>query len=172
MTRRLLYRRFAELGLDDGAEVGVADGRNSLDLCEAIPNLRLLCVDPWRKYAGNPRGGPQEQHDGNLELARQRLARFDVTFERAFSMDAVRDVPHGSLDFVYIDGHHGFDWVITDLVEWSRRVRSGGIVAGHDFYHFKAAGVVDAVVAYTKAHGISEWWLSDEREPSFWWVKP
>jgi len=171
-TREDLARLFAATGYTTGAEIGVADGRNSQTLCRNIPGLKLLCVDPWLKYPDNPRGGPQTQHDGNFELAQARLTGYDVHFVKAMSLDAVRPVPKESLDFVYIDGHHGFDYVMTDLIEWSRRVRKGGMVAGHDFYHFQWAGVVEAVTAYTSAHGIVDWSLCDEREPSFWWVKP
>jgi hypothetical protein len=170
MTRLLLAKRFAAQGFTDGAEIGVADGRNSLMLCQNIPGLNLLCVDPWLKYGANPRGGPQDQHDDNYRKARERLASFRATLVRAKSMDAVRDVPMASLDFVYLDGHHGYQFVLDDLTHWSQRVRPGGIVAGHDFYHFRNAGVVEAVDAYTKTHGIDEWFLCDEREPSFWWV--
>lgn len=171
-TRKALAQWLGQQGYRTGAEIGVADGRYSTVLCEQIPDLRLLCVDPWRPYRGNPRGGPAEQHDGNYARAAARLAPYHARMMRAQSMDAVREVPEASLDFVYIDGHHSFDWVMQDLIEWSKRVRSGGVVAGHDFYHFRWAGVVEAVAAYTTAHGIADWWLCDEREPSFWWVKP
>jgi hypothetical protein len=181
-TRADLARLFAERGYTRGAEIGVADGRNSLTLCQHIPGLQLLCVDPWQAYPGNPRGGPQPQHNGNFDLAQERLRDFSLEFWRLYSVDAARDYracdgvtgqpSRPPLDFVYIDGNHSFDYVIEDLIEWSKNVRSGGIVSGHDFYEFKWAGVVEAVVAYTGAHGITDWWLCDEREPSFWWVKP
>lgn len=171
MTRAKLYQVFADHGYRLGAEVGVADGRNALTMCEAIPGLRLLCVDPWEPYPGNPRGGPQAQQHGNFDLAHARLDPFGAEFRRGFSMDVVRDVTMDSLDYCYLDGHHGFDWIMQDLIEWSKRVRPGGVVGGHDFYHFRRAGVVEAVVAYTQAHGITDWHLCDEREPSFWWVK-
>jgi hypothetical protein len=170
-TRRQLYRSFNAHGYRVGAEIGVADGRNSLAMCEEIRGLELLCVDPWQKYRANPRGGPQSQHDGNYELARERLSHYSVRFVRAFSMDAVKDVPVGSLDFVYIDGHHGYEFVLADIREWSQRVRIGGVIAGHDFYNFQWAGVVEAVVEYTTEHCITDWHICDEREPSFWWVK-
>jgi hypothetical protein len=171
-TRRDLARLFRDRGYKRGAEIGVADARYSLTLCETIPDLHLLCVDPWLAYKENPRGGPQSQQSGNFALAKQRLAPFDATLVRAFSMDAVQDVPLASLDFVFIDGHHGYDYVFNDLAGWSDRVRSGGIVAGHDYYEFKWAGVVEAVNDYTKIWNIQDWQLCDEREPSFWWTKP
>lgn len=171
VTRVKLYQQFAALGFTKGAEIGVADGRNALAMCEAIPGLHLLGVDPWWPYPGNPRGGPKEQHTENARLASERLKGYDVELRRATSLDAVQDVDYESLDFVYIDGNHSFDYVMQDLIEWSKCVRSGGIVAGHDFYHFKWAGIVEAVDAYTRAHGITYWHLCDEREPSFWWVK-
>jgi hypothetical protein len=87
-------------------------------------------------------------------------------------MDAVRDIELESLDFVYIDGNHSFDYVMQDLIEWSKRVRRGGIVSGHDYYHFRNAGVVEAVDVYTHCHGIKEWFLTNEQKSkSFFWVK-
>lgn len=174
LKRDALARMFGEKGFTRGAEIGVADGRYSRVLCESVPGLQLLCVDPYLRYDGNTRGGPQEQHDGNWNAAHERLHGFDVRFIRKKSVEAAQDVPPESLDFVYIDGNHDFDFVVLDLIEWSKRVRRGGIVAGHDFYHFprRRAGVVEAVAAYTAAHDIDDWYLCDEREPSFWWVKP
>jgi hypothetical protein len=172
-TRADLARLFAEKGYTRGAEIGVADGRFSRVLCDSIPGLQLLCVDPYQRYQENPRGGPQEQHERNWDIAHERLHGFNVRFVREMSMDAVDNVPHGSLDFVFIDGHHGFEFVVMDLIAWSKRVRNGGIVAGHDFYEFpkRKAGVVEAVEAYTKAYDITDWHICDEREPAFWWVK-
>jgi len=170
--RKNLAKIYRLLDFKIGAEVGVADARHSELMCQQVPDLKLLCIDPWLRYRGNPRGGPQTQHDHNHELAKQRLASFDATLVKAMSMDAVKDVPIDSLDFVFIDGHHGFDWVMQDIIEWSRRVRKGGIVAGHDYYHFEWAGVVEAVDAYALAHHIPEWFVTLEREPTWFWARP
>jgi hypothetical protein len=78
-------------------------------------------------------------------------------------MDAVRDVPEGSLDFYYCDANHKFSYCMEDIIAWSRRVRSGGICSGDDFYELSAkwndGGVVDAVTAYTKANRIRLWFI-------------
>lgn len=168
-NRKILAQLFAELGFKRGVEVGVADGQNSLTLCQNIPGLELWCVDPWLKYPENPRA-----HDNQEEMyriARERLAPYNVHFCRGMSMTMANGFEPESLDFVYIDGHHGFDWVMQDLIEWGKRVRQDGIISGHDYYRFRWAGVVDAVDAYTRAHQVNEWFIDDMRETSFFWVK-
>lgn len=173
--RNDLAKLFAELGFTKGVEVGVAEGHYSEVLCKSIPNLELLCVDPWRRYSGNPWAHSQEHQDFSKAETERKLKGYNAKLIQDYSMNAVRDVPENSLDFCYIDGHHGFDWVMQDLIEWGKRVRSGGIIAGDDFYHFKKrwAGVVQAVQAYTDAHQISLWFLIDAPQSvDFFFVKP
>lgn len=171
-TRKNLAKMFKHLGFKTGAEIGVAGGKFSQVMCEMNPGVKLLCVDTWQVYSGNRRGGPQEQHDRNYQLAQERLAQYDATLIPGFSMDIVKDVPLESLDFVYIDANHAFDYVMMDIIEWAKRVRKGGIVSGHDLYKFRDAGVVEAVNAYVDAHNIKEWFITSERkEKSWFWVK-
>jgi predicted O-methyltransferase YrrM len=167
-TRQNLAQLFAGLGFVRGAEIGVAEGIYSEVLCQNIPNLKLLCVDLWSRYA---KKGNSDQ-ERCFAITQRRLAPYPVEYIRKPSMDALADVQDGSLDFVYIDADHRFDFVMRDVIEWSKKVRPGGIVAGHDYYHFKKSGVVEAVDAYTFAHQIHEWFIDDQREPSFFWVKP
>jgi len=158
---------FAKLGFTKGAEIGVSTGTFSKILCDGIPNLHLLCVDPYMAY----QRASQRLCDEALARAQQRLAGCPVEFIRKTSMEAVKDVPLGSLDFCYIDGDHRFDFVMQDIIEWAQRVRKGGIVSGHDYYKFYQAGVIRAVDAYTIAHGISMWYVTREMMPSWMWVK-
>lgn len=169
-TRVDLAKLFAELGFTKGAEVGVADGQYSLILCQNIPNLALSCIDPWIVYEGNKFA--HDNQERMLEIAHERLDPYGATFIREMSMDAVREFKEGSLDFVYIDGNHHFDYVMSDIIWWSKVVRPGGIVAGHDYYRFRNAGVVDAVDTFVKAHQIREFFVTDEKkEISFFWAK-
>jgi hypothetical protein len=86
-------------------------------------------------------------------------------------MDAVGEFEHESIDFVYIDGNHRFDFVMTDLIRWAKRVKKGGIVALHDYCHFHWSGVVRAVDAYTYCHDIRPWFITKEAKPTVFWVK-
>jgi len=149
------------LNLKKGVEVGVKAGRHSETLCQNIPDIELLCVDNWE--------GSSKKDYLN---ASKRLRRYNAKLIKKTSMEAARDISLGSLDFVYIDANHNFDFVMQDLIEWSKRVRVGGVISGHDYDRAHGKGVVPAVNIYTKVHGIEEWFITDQKkETSFFWVK-
>lgn len=160
-TRVSLTRYFASWGLKEGAEIGVARGTFTRVLFEHIPELKMIGVDPWQRL-----GGSEEQ------IADHKLRGRNWVKMKMLSEEAAPQVKNGSLDFVYIDGAHDFDSVMLDLIMWSRKVRKGGLVGGHDYYRFKDAGVVAAVDCYTREHNIHKWFVTDERLPSFFWMKP
>jgi len=94
-------------------------------------------------------------------------------------MDAVKMFDDGSLDFVYIDANHEWPFVTQDIFYWSKKVRSGGIVSGHDYLKVKRPDglvqVKEVVHAYAEAFDISPWFVIDEciekRAGSWFWVK-
>lgn len=150
------------LGLKKGVEVGVRGGHHSEMLCQNIENIDLACVDIWE--------GAAEKW---LPVAKEKLYPYGARFYIKPSMDAVREFEDNSLDWVYIDANHEFDFVMQDLIEWSKKVKPGGIVAGHDYDKAHMKGVVPAVDLYSKMHHIEYWFITDEqKETSFFWVKP
>jgi hypothetical protein len=171
-----LAKHFNKLGFKHGAEIGVADGRYSEILCKNIPGLVLNCIDPWARYDGNWRS--DEYQDKAFKQASERLRPYDVIMFKMTGMKAVKQMLDDSLDFVFIDGAHDFNNVMLDIILWSKKVKKGGIIAGHDYYHFNNSGVIEAVNAYTEAHKIDlQLTLKDSAEhkddqcPCWWWVK-
>jgi hypothetical protein len=158
-----------ELGcFKKGAEIGVQYGKHAEQMYKTINGLHLIGVDPWTKYSNHT----QESMDAKYENTMERLKPYpNITIIRKTSMDAVKDVANESLDFVYIDGFHDFDWVMSDLIFWAPKVRSAGIIAGHDYYPFFRAGVMTAVDAYVKGHHVTDWYVTREKEPTWFWVK-
>jgi hypothetical protein len=167
--RRHMADLFRELGFKKGAEIGVAWGRFSEVLCKAIPGLELYCVDPWSIQHDDPRH--KKNHDENYAEASRRLKKYNATLMRMRSMDAAACTADESLDFVYIDGNHNYGHVKDDITEWSKKVKIGGIVSGHDYYRFKNAGVIEAVDEFRKENHIDIWYLTDEKAMSWFWVK-
>lgn len=170
--RERLGNLFAEAGFNYGAEIGVRKGKFSRVLLAANPDLHILCVDPWMPYGG--RKYTKEKQDHIFEVCKETLKPFGdrVTYIRKTSMEGVKDVKKGSLDFVFIDGNHLFDYAMEDIIHWSRRVRSGGIIAVHDFHYGSNVEVVEAVNAYTRAKHIDPWYCTKESQPTAYWVKP
>ena len=147
-----LAEHFNKLEFKVGAEIGVADGRYSEILCQKIPGLKLHCVDPWTPYDGNWRSAGYQSNAH--KTAQYRLKPYKVKIIKKTSIEASLDFKPGSLDFVFIDGVHTFDYVMEDIIGWTRKVKKGGIVSGHEYYSFSNSGVIEAVDYYTKIHNI------------------
>ena len=166
ITREDLFEIYAELGYKEAAEIGVGTGRHAVQLVNHVPGLHLYAVDPWAQYGRCS----QRICDKRYAATVKRLKDKNATILRKTSLEASQEFEDGSLDFVYIDGDHRFDAVMMDIILWAPKVRKGGIVAGHDYYHFYQSGVVDAVRAYTWAHRITEWYVTWEKEATWLWV--
>ena len=167
-SRTDLAKMFGELGFKYGAEIGVKRGNFSAELCIYIKSLeKLYSVDPWDLVFEDPashRLGVTGQ-ERTYRQAWRRLRYYPACeIVRKTSLEAVRDIEYESLDFVYIDGSHTFDYVMTDIIEWSKRVRKGGIVSGNGYKPTMFEHVVFAVDTYVQAHRIKALNLMDPKE--------
>lgn len=135
-----MAKLFAELNFTKGAEIGIEGGAYSEVLCVVNPSLYLSCIDAWSVSSFEPGieavEYEQELYDQRYAEAVDRLAPYNCTIIRKASMEAVKDFKNNSLDFVYIDANHDFVNFINDLHYWKKKVRSGGIVSGHDYFNF------------------------------------
>ncbi len=166
-----LAKHFCDLGFKLGVEVGVLGGTYSTTLYENNPGLKLFAVDSWGmneiKYG--------DYHRRKEAEARLRLGKYPgVTLVKKFSLEAVKDFEINSLDFVYIDASHSFDFVMRDIIEWGMRVKRGGIISGHDYINTRKVRIKDAVDIYVKAHGYDLQLTSNKYDRSavtWWFVK-
>lgn len=164
---------FKDLGFKKGVEVGVYKGQFSAALCKGCPELELIGVDAWTVY-GNYRD--YETTDLESEAYKEALARTagcNVRFIKALSMDAVKEFADESLDFVFIDANHDYEYVVEDIAAWSKKVHPGGLVIGHDYcrnteFNF---GVIEAVDGWCRTHNISPLFIWKDQCPSWMYVK-
>lgn len=166
-TRNRLAELFYELGYTTGAEIGVKEGAFSEVLLKANKGLHLYSIDMW--------GSRRDKAFYESAVARLKLYNCDVICMK--SADAVNLFKDESLDFVYIDAAHDFDNALQDISLWSKKVRKGGIVAGHDYVRYTTRsqnikwGVIEAVKQYTTEYGIKYYVTAADTWKSYFWVR-
>jgi SAM-dependent methyltransferase len=157
ISRFTIINFFKDLDFKVGAEIGTEHGFYAQKICQANPQLKLYCVDPYIEIPYYDGYKDQLQINEHFATAQKRLENCNHEFIKKLSMDAVKDFEPNSLDFVFIDANHYFEWVVNDIIYWSRIVKPGGIVFGHDYsdqFHVK-----HAVHAYMSAYKVNPWFV-------------
>lgn len=131
---------------DTVVEIGAWLGRSTAFLGRAIQTsgkvIRAVVVDTFE-------GSPAEPHmlssvnaaGGSIRSLFERnmaLAGLGAVFEvrQVASVEAARSIPDQSCSFVFIDADHRYQAVRDDIRAWRGKVRSGGILAGHDCHTY------------------------------------
>jgi hypothetical protein len=182
-SRLDLPEYLAKNGFHRGVEIGVYKAEFTEHFAKA--GLEIYGVDPWMAQGYEGHEHRQKRQDFLYGHASRVLTKYpNCRLIRKTSMDAVKDFKDNSLDFVYIDGNHGLKYAIEDMWEWSKKVRSGGIVSGHDWGHKPMRGldsfclhVTPAVDAYVTCMHIKDWYViggvvqRGDKWKSFLWIK-
>ena len=152
-----LIQNFVQDGI--GVEIGVNEGQLSYHLLKNTAIRHLYLIDPWITWKGwSSQGVLDKRYDFcNVEL--RKIFPNRVTTIRKPSQEADTDIPN-NLDFVFIDGNHGYEYVKKDLELWVPKVKSGGLVAGHDWSH-SYPGLVTAVREYCSSHDVFLSYITD-----------
>ena len=130
-------------------EVGVRNGDNFKTLLTSNPT-EAVAVDLWTETS------IRSQNDdclsqGVLDEMYYNLVNFAskdkrITIIRDYSLNASKSFPDEYFDFVYLDADHTYAAVKADLEAWWRKVKKGGILAGHDYFKRFANGVTFGVI--------------------------
>ncbi len=146
-----------------GCELGVWKGLLSQKLLIEFSRLQLLMVDRWQTYdAGvSTRANLATQEDmyGFMQESAEVTAPFS---DRRILMmgDSVRVsgfIKDRSLDFIFLDANHFYDSVTADLESWHLKVKTNGLICGHDYNARRERegywGVKKAVDEFAEIHG-------------------
>jgi len=174
--RQALLRRLPRRSVC--AEIGVYEGDFSAQILEHVRPRQLHLIDPWR-YEGDARygqawyggrvGASQARmdalHAGVLSRFAREIAAGIVVVHRAPSVAAAEGFADDSVDWVYIDGNHLYEFVKADLETYHRKVKKGGFIAGDDYgaEGWWEGGVTKAVDEFRRA-GLCETVLIQDRQ--------
>lgn len=140
-----------------GAEIGVWRGLFARAICKTNPQVKLYAIDIWKDGIVNGR-----QMEFWYKDAVKRLSSYRCEIIKGYSMDIVKRFGDESLDFVYIDASHDPKDVEDDIREWSKKVRKGGIVGGHDYYNGEYPDFDGSIRNY-KIKDIVDKWVKDNK---------
>lgn len=153
------------------AEVGVFEGFLTDKVKKHLSFGKYHLVDPWKEYNDHlgSMNFPQEIWDSVYRTVCERFTGDKFVIHRKPSVEAAKEVEDGSLDFVYIDGDHRKSEVLADIRAWYPKVKTGGIISGHDFvekevysgvfqfiYDHAIKNNADALGVY---QGYNDWWF-------------
>jgi predicted O-methyltransferase YrrM len=154
-------------------EVGCWLGRSTsyiAGLCRAR-GAKLHCVDTWAGSSDRFNLAYRERlatREIEAEF-RRHLAALGVDADclRLPLVEAAATFEPGAIDLVFLDASHDRAAVSADIHAWVPRLRSGGVLAGHDFAD-DHDGVVTAV-----EHAAAELRCPVQRGAgSLWWLQP
>jgi predicted O-methyltransferase YrrM len=121
-------------------EIGSWKGKSSAYMAVEIANsgksIQFDCIDPWPDW--KPEGEYfetmcQNLHEtflNNVNPVKEYLNPIKLT-----SMEAVKQYEDNSLDFVFIDGNHEYEYVFEDINFWIKKIKKGGVLSGHDYHY-------------------------------------
>ena len=79
---------------------------------------------------------PNNQFNELYDCINQYLSDYKekvVWFRKESTSITIDEIPDQSLDCVFIDGNHEYQYVLDDLQFWSKKVRPGGQILGDDY---------------------------------------
>ena len=149
--------------LPDGGhmvEIGVWKGASSAYTGVAIinsgKNIKFDAIDTW---LGSPELADYEEiKNGNLYevfLENIKPVAHVVNPVRLPSIEAAALYADNSLDYVFIDGEHSYEAVYADINAWKPKLKSPGILAGHDIDHPPVRRAVEELIPNYRVWGAS-----------------
>jgi len=159
---------------NDGAhfvEVGTWQGQSAIYMAVEIINsnkkIKFDCVDTWEGSAEHANEeSVKEKNLYNIFLENINPVKHIINPIKLSSMEAANLYSDNSLDFVFIDASHDYENVKNDILAWFPKVKTNGIIAGHD-YDDHWSGVKKAVNEFIQNNNYK---LSIEQE-TCWGIK-
>lgn len=175
-----------KLGHKNIAEIGVRTGRNFKNMTKFNFN-NAYAIDLWTDDGilshNDIKLSQREMNSNYLKLKEYFKNNENVHLIKSLSVNASKQFEDCYFDLVFIDADHTYNGVWEDIVHWYPKVRSGGIVSGHDYIERKGKyGVIEAVNKYLDENKLDKSYLYITRKvngsrgggsiPSWYYIKP
>lgn len=144
-----LYEILSLIGKSrDVVEIGVLNGDFSQLILDILNPYELLLVDPFKENKDKYEDGlttaysTEQQYNNVINRFKEKE---QVFVSRDFSFNVVKQYENDTFDLVYLDASHLYKDVKKDLNDWASKLKSGGLMCGHDYAKISNFGVIQAV---------------------------
>mgnify|MGYP003652468056 CR=1 FL=1 len=142
------------------AEIGVSVGVNSKRIVDILEPKEFYLIDPWNF---DDYGPDLPIHKYMKDFVYHKLGNEEcVHIIEDYSYNALSNFPDETFDYIYIDGEHDYDNVMKDLICSYPKVKSGGLIGGHDYW--ETHEVIPAVNEFIKNKKIVDYSLPSNPE--------
>jgi cephalosporin hydroxylase len=119
----------------NGVEVGTFKGEFSKEIMKNWGGT-LFMVDVWRGLGEEYKDS--SNHNTHKNAYAEAMKNIEGYEDRAIMVRGTSQVTSEmfedeSLDFVYIDANHAYDFVVQDIELWYPKVKPNGYLLGHDY---------------------------------------
>lgn len=132
-------------------EIGVYGGASLLSIASTckVNRNQIYAIDLWDqlKVCGGKELAPEDPILLTQKTNKSKLERLITKEQLNFihlmqtsSTIASKKFTPGSVDLVFIDGEHTFEAVKQDIDNWWKKVKAGGVLAGHDYLYGGKSG--------------------------------
>jgi predicted O-methyltransferase YrrM len=122
------------------AEIGVLRAQNAIALAKEFSDLSIIAIDSYEAYSDelhrywvSKQASLLNKHYA-IQAIKSSGCSDRITLLTIDSNKALEQIENETLDLVFIDKNLNHDEHVNDVEQWYRKVRSGGILAGHDAY--------------------------------------
>jgi predicted O-methyltransferase YrrM len=114
-----------------GVEVGVSAGVNACEVIDGWQEItKLFGIDSYPVYSDFKQ--PEAQQTMLYCAINSFINQPRIYLIIESSAVACNRFESESVDFVYIDANHSYNFVKEDILAWLPKVKKGGVIGGHD----------------------------------------
>lgn len=137
-----IYKTMVENSTDNAhfVEIGAWLGRSSsfmaVEIHNSGKNIKFDVVDTWEgSIQHKQRNYPQLINNTLYSefLENIKPVKHIINAIKGLSVEVAKKYEDNSLDFVFIDASHEYEDVRADILAWLPKVKTGGIIGGHDY---------------------------------------
>ncbi|MCK9544738.1 MAG: class I SAM-dependent methyltransferase [Novosphingobium sp.] len=128
-------------------EIGSYQGESTLIFNKNFKDSKIFAVDMWEPNYDHREININTYNmldiENNFNVLTKNID--NIIKIKMSSVDFSKLIADKSIDFIYIDANHLYNYVNDDILYWKNKVKNGGFISGHDYNNFNKDDVVKAV---------------------------